>query len=227
MRGPVVFKSTIWTLVQKAKKDPRALSELLQSYRPPILNFISVKGYGEEAEDLTQEVFIRVIQPGFLEQVEASKGKFRTLLLTVTKRVMIDHDRIQKAKKRGGTRRLASLDQMRDESSRIDPAAQEEDDPEFDRLWGQNLIRQALLKYKSYCELKGSDYYSMFYQHVFGKKSQEAVAADHGRKVQDVKNAVHAARAKLRQFAEGLIRDYALEGASEELSRMSQFLPSA
>ena len=224
MRDPIVFKSTIWTLVQRAKRDPAALSQILEMYRPPILNFILAKGRSLDAEDLTQEVFIRVCRPGFLETVEASKGKFRTLLLTVTKRVIIDNDRIEKAAIRGGGNRGVSLEKMREESSGFDPAEKVEEDPEFDLLWVQNLVRQGLLKYQAECKAKGSQYYSMFHDHVLSNKDQNEVARTYGRKIQDVKNAIHKTREKLRQFVEELVRDYAVAGFTEEMALISRYL---
>jgi RNA polymerase sigma factor (sigma-70 family) len=224
MAEPVAFKSTIWTLVEQAKKDPKALARVLEAYRPPILNYIAAKGHGEDSEDLAQLVLMRVSRPGFLESVARSKGKFRTLLLTVANRVMIDHARVQKAKIRYPGRQPLSIDHIRDDDRGIEPAAKEEDDPEFDRLWVQNLVRLALVRYQKLCDAKGSDYYALFRDHVLAKRSQMQVAEEHGRTVQDVKNAVHAARKKLREFIEERIRDYSLSGAGEEVAYLARFI---
>jgi RNA polymerase sigma factor (sigma-70 family) len=226
MAERVEFTSTAWTLVRQAKNDPAALSRLIELYRPPIVNFIAAQGHTEEAEDLAQEVFIRLSRPGFFDRVEISKGKFRTLLLAVTKRTAIDHDRIRKARKRGGTRRALSLDQLREEDSRFDPAAKVEEDPEFDRLWTQNLVRQALLRYAKECNERRSKTYNLFHDHVLLGNSQEEVARSHGRKVQDVKNAVHQTKAKIRIYVEELVRDYANEDSDTELASLARWLPA-
>jgi RNA polymerase sigma factor (sigma-70 family) len=219
------FASTSWTLVRNAKDDPGALARLLELYRAPVVNFIAARGREGDAEDLAQEVFIRLCRPGFFDRVDASKGKFRTLLLAVTKRTVIDYDRIQKARKRRGSRRLLSLEQLREADSRFDAAEECPEDTEFDRLWAQNLVRQALLRFQQECERRQSRTYAMFHDHVFLGKSQEDVASAHGRKVQDVKNAVHQTRAKLRTYVEQLIQDYAQSNASGELKTLARWLP--
>lgn len=82
--------------------DHTAFAVLLSRYQRPLFNFV-LRSLGERqvAEDLTQEVFLRVIQgsSGF-----QSQAKFSTWLFTIARNLCIDHGRRMKH------RRHASLD---------------------------------------------------------------------------------------------------------------------
>jgi RNA polymerase sigma factor (sigma-70 family) len=221
------FESTLWTLVGKAARDPGAFAEIVGRYRAPVANFLMSTGSGEsDAEDITQEVFLRVSRPGFMERAARFQGKFRTLLLTVTKRTRTDFERMRHAAKRGGGGTPVSLDALRDASEAFEPPAPDEAaDETFDRLWVQNLVRQAVDVYRRQCEERGSRGYALFNDHVFGGMPQEQVAAKHKCTVQDVKNACFAARQKLRQIVEHLIRDTSMTGDdAEERAHLERYL---
>ncbi len=71
--------------------DAEAFAEILRRYRRPIFNFIlrSVRNI-EKAEDLQQEVFLRVVQRS--DQFEG-KSKFSTWLYTIARNLCIDMSR--------------------------------------------------------------------------------------------------------------------------------------
>lgn len=77
--------------------DHSAFAALLQRYQRPVFNFI-LRSLSDRqvAEDLTQEVFLRVIQgaSGF-----QSQAKFSTWLFTIARNVCVDHGRRMKHRK--------------------------------------------------------------------------------------------------------------------------------
>lgn len=77
--------------------DHAAFAALLRRYQRPVFNFI-LRSLSERqvAEDLTQEVFLRVIQGagGF-----QSQAKFSTWLFTIARNVCVDHGRRMKHRK--------------------------------------------------------------------------------------------------------------------------------
>jgi len=77
--------------------DHDAFRALLSRYQRPVYNFV-LRSLGERqvAEDLTQEVFLRVIQgaSGF-----QSQAKFSTWLFTIARNLCIDHGRRMKHRK--------------------------------------------------------------------------------------------------------------------------------
>lgn len=79
-------------LLRKAQGgDERAFSLLVQAYRPQVFNFVfRLVRHRALAEDLTQEVFLRVFQmlPTF-----SFRSKFRTWLFQVAKNRVLDEQR--------------------------------------------------------------------------------------------------------------------------------------
>ena len=89
----------------------------MQNYWYPLYAFIRRRGHSaEEAEDLTQEFFARLLDKEFLAGVDRERGRFRTFLLMAVKRFLAnEYDRAQ-AKKRGGGQRVVPLDALESET---------------------------------------------------------------------------------------------------------------
>ena len=143
----VRFQSTIWDFIKKARHSKPALDQLIRMYRPVIVNFVMRCGFPEEeAEDLSQEVFLRICKDNVLERITPEKGKFRTFLLVMTKNVIASEIRKRQAGKRGGGAKPLSIEEMKTNVD-FDVSGKPEDrDEEFNRLWLQNLTRQALAR---------------------------------------------------------------------------------
>jgi RNA polymerase sigma-70 factor (ECF subfamily) len=83
--------------------DSRAFERLLKKHRRPVYNFINRQvGHQATAEDLMQEVFLRVIKGAPTYQKQA---KFTTWVYTIARNLCVDHSR------RAKHRKAASLDQ--------------------------------------------------------------------------------------------------------------------
>jgi RNA polymerase sigma-70 factor (ECF subfamily) len=87
-------------ILRKAQKgDERAFSIILRTYETPVYNYVLrlVGGDRSLAEDLTQEVFLRVFQglPGF-----SLRCKFTTWLFQVTKNRVLDELRANERRPR-------------------------------------------------------------------------------------------------------------------------------
>ncbi len=89
-------------MVAYGQGDSRAFEELLRRHQRPVLNFIfRFVGNRSTAEDLVQDVFMRIIRRAGSYKREA---KFTTWLYTIARNICIDHSR------RMQHRRTASLD---------------------------------------------------------------------------------------------------------------------
>ncbi len=81
------FTTTHWSVVLTARgSDPvaaeTALSTLCQTYWRPLYVFARRLGHGaEDAEDLTQGFFARLLEKEYLKSIQPEKGKFRTFLV--------------------------------------------------------------------------------------------------------------------------------------------------
>ncbi len=109
------FPTTSWTMVLAASRQSsgstEALSRLCAAYWYPIYAFTRRKGYArEEAEDLTQAFFVRILEHNSIAEARRERGKFRSFLLaSMTNFLANERDRAR-AQKRGGDGVTLSLD---------------------------------------------------------------------------------------------------------------------
>ncbi len=141
------FPTTHWTLVQivqggSPEDAAKALEAICAHYWYPIYAFLRRSGHGQQdAEDLTQAFFARLVSEEAIHAVRREQGKLRSYLLGVLKRVLADHLRHGSAEKRGGGKTHVSFDQMAAEE-RYAHEPQDTRDPEwlFTRAWAQELF---------------------------------------------------------------------------------------
>src|SRR6478672_7182149 len=86
------FSTTHWSVVlAAADRTDAALEQLCRQYWPPVYAFIRRSGHGpQEAQDLTQEFFARLLEKNYLNAADPAKGRFRTLLLTAVSRFLVN-----------------------------------------------------------------------------------------------------------------------------------------
>lgn len=204
--------------------DASAIERIFREYHPAVVRFIRSEGYPEaDAEDIGQEVFRAVCSKKFLEKVDASKGRFRSLVLAVT-RNMIRLDRRRRATlKRGGDRAVVSLEEaglkgLEPEVPDVPPDLRDE---KFDTFWVQSLLAGAMKSLRKECEEKGNRFYEALSMYVNGR-SYAGIAAALGAEVPQVKSWIHQARSKLKRLVERRIMDYA--GSLDEYEREVQYL---
>ncbi len=113
---PRRFPTTHWSRIAEAcdlaaPGTQEALAALCRSYWYPLYLFIRRHGHNaEEARDLVQEYFVRLLDSPVLGLADRSKGRFRTFLIADCTR-FLSHQRARaRAQKRGGDRRVISID---------------------------------------------------------------------------------------------------------------------
>lgn len=145
------FATTRWTIVAAAGQGSeqqvnRALEELCQSYWYPLYAHVRRRGYSkEDAEDLTQAFFVRLLEKNFLSELSPERGRFRSFLLVALKHFLTNEwDKIQR-QKRGGGAIVLSLDWQDAESRyQIDPADDLSPDKIYDRAWVLTLLESVM-----------------------------------------------------------------------------------
>ena len=106
--GSSQFPTTRWTLVVAAgnphRKDSHsALVSLCESYWYPLYAYLRRRGYpADQAQDLTQDFFLRVLEGRYLDRADPEKGRFRSFLLTTIYLFLAHGEYRQRAQKRGG-----------------------------------------------------------------------------------------------------------------------------
>jgi RNA polymerase sigma-70 factor (ECF subfamily) len=216
----VQFQSTLWTRMQLVRKnDSGAVREFVDRYRAPVLHFLRNAGFAEaDAEDLSQEVFTRLLAEDVLAKAEREKGRFRSFLLAVTRNVIREERRRRGAVKRGGGGAPVSLDQ----EEIAEPSAPEPEGEEFDRAWIGNLLSAALAALEKEQPL----YHRALRAHLQENKDYKDIAAELGKSLQDVKNYIHRARQKLTELLQREVSRYASspEEYEDEVRSLSRYL---
>jgi len=140
------FVTTRWSVVLGAGQDDTtlaqdALGRLCQTYWYPLYAYVRRKGYTpEDAQDLTQEFFARLLSKKTLRQIRREGGKFRSFLLTAMNHFLVDEWRKLKAEKRGAGQ-IVSLD-GREAETRYEREPVDEITPEklFQQNWALVLL---------------------------------------------------------------------------------------
>ena len=145
------FPSTCWGQIAAAglrasAEDREALADLCRAYWYPIYAFIRRKGHDpDEAQDLTQSYFARLLEKGVLLAADPERGRFRTFLLTDCTHFLSDRRDHDRAKKRGGGAAPVSID-ARDAEGRYlaEPADGASPAHRFERAWAVTLLDRVL-----------------------------------------------------------------------------------
>jgi len=145
------FATTQWSLVLAAgKRDSagaaEALAHLCSLYWYPIFAFVRRQGHSaDDAQDLTQGFFTRLIEKGDLGDADRSRGRFRSFLLTACQHFLSNERDREHALKRGGGLLPVSLDVAVAEG-RYERALAHSETPEhlYNRQWCLTLLECVL-----------------------------------------------------------------------------------
>lgn len=139
------FATTRWSLILEARGGPEtaraALEEICRAYRRPVLAYVRHSGRSaNDAEDLTQEFFARLLERRWDANADPARGRFRAFLLTALKRFLLDDHATANARKRGGGYRKVELEHAIEEC--VAPLSQSPEQV-FERTWALTVIERA------------------------------------------------------------------------------------
>lgn len=210
--APGLFTTTHWSVVRRAQdKSETALSTLFASYRSPLLTWLQLRARNYaplEPEDLVQGFCAHLLSRDFLANVRQEKGKFRTFLLTSLKRYAKDELQKERAKKRGGGQTPVSLQETDDHGQPLhDPAASDAaPDREFDLLWAQGLLANALRQLQTECARTGHAALCAALEPVMFADETAASHRAIGERLGMTEDAVRVAAHRIRARLRGIIR---------------------
>ena len=163
------FVTTRWNLILSGA-DPKetdehqiraALAELCRIYWRPIFFFVARRGYSpEDAEDLTQDFFLRILKGDWLQKADPTRGRFRSLLLKSVQNFLNDAADRTKARKRGGDVSFISWDPWMTEAPSELALSNEAlnswtAERLFDAGWAATVVQRAIRRLREECERKG------------------------------------------------------------------------
>ena len=145
------FATTRWSLVLAAGADPseqaaRALAELCADYWYPLYAYVRRRGYeAEDARDLTQAFFAKLLEKNDLNAADPGRGRFRSFLLTSMQNFLASEWRRQATLKRGGDVELVSIDyEDAEKRYRVEPAHAVTPEAIYERRWALALLDRAV-----------------------------------------------------------------------------------
>jgi RNA polymerase sigma factor (sigma-70 family) len=160
--APRVFATTHWSVVQAAgqgKSVPaqHALETLCRAYWYPIYAYVRRKGYKpEEAQDLTQDFFARLIAKDDFRLADREKGKFRGFLLARLDYFLARQWTRAHRQKRGGQYTFISMDEHPpEERYQLEPADHDTPERKFLRQWALAVLKHAMNALHAECEANG------------------------------------------------------------------------
>ncbi len=148
--APALFEPTRWSLVLRALAEDTsrrkvALGELCGAYWYPLYAFLRRSGRGvEDAQDLTQDFFARLMDGSLLATADPAKGKFRTLLLAALQNLDANAWKAARTQKRGGGAEVVPLDKaMAEDRWLADASLEGLPEAAFDRAWANTVMDRA------------------------------------------------------------------------------------
>jgi RNA polymerase sigma-70 factor (ECF subfamily) len=203
------FATTNWSLILRAAASDAeaelALALLCEAYWYPVYAFIRRQGCSAaDAEDLTQGYFARFLEKGSIREVRPEHGRFRAFLLVSVRNFLINAWDHARAQKRGGGRRLVSLDAVAAERA-YDEHLADRTTPEdlFERTWARTLFDRVLDQLEQDAARRGKGgrvaRLRPFLTETAGEAAYGEVAADWGVGESAVRAAVHRLRKDLAE----------------------------
>jgi len=206
-----LFPTTHWSLLAKASLDDntegrKALEELCRRYWTPVHQFVRCRGVSEaEAQDLTQDFMMHVLEKSVFSRANRLQGRFRSFLLGALTRFLADKADQRAALKRGGGVRHVSFDSDEHDAVTQSDQAPRADTLVFDREWALAILETALARVRrEYAEARREDEFTVLKGFLPGGTeplSYGAAAGQLGRSVPAFKSEVHRMRRRFRVLA--------------------------
>lgn len=214
------FPTTQWSQILAAQ-DPAQpgyrdrLDALLKAYWKPAYAYIRIgwRKSNEDAKDLTQSFFARLLQNGRIPAVHTDGGRFRSYLKQALKNFLIDSDRAAETRKA------------------LEPVPMPAEDPEaspereFDREWLSVLLDQSIETLRAELAREGKEkYFDVFRTYLLdpGADREVIVATQSGRlslptyasvgkrwglSESDVRNYLAHCRTRLKEIMRSAVRE--------------------
>jgi RNA polymerase sigma-70 factor (ECF subfamily) len=217
------FPSTCWSRVISAG-DPaapgarEAFAELCRDYWYPLYAFIRRKSQGpEEALDLTQDYFARLLARGVVAAADPARGRFRSFLLSDCVHFLSHRREGDRALKRGGGVAIVSID-ARDAEGRYLREPMHERTPErlFEHDWAVALLEKVLARLRLEYESSGRGAAFEVLKVVLTADSRAVPYAELALRLGTTSGAVQVAVHRLRGRYRALVREAIAATVSDE-----------
>jgi RNA polymerase sigma-70 factor (ECF subfamily) len=223
--GSSQFPTTRWTLVVAAgdreRKEARsALVSLCENYWYPLYAYLRRRGYpADQAQDLTQEFFIRVLEGRYLDRADQEKGRFRAFILTSLKFFVADEQDRQRAQKRGGGVVEPLEFWSGEERYQREPAHDETPERIFERRWALDVLDRVMGRLRDEFVQHGrAEHFERLKVFLLGQSDTQYadLAREMGTSEGALKVAIHRLRKRYRDLFRQEIADTVADPAEVE-----------
>jgi RNA polymerase sigma factor (sigma-70 family) len=214
LRGSAAgFTTTHWSVVLEAQGESpaadQALEKLCRTYWWPLYGFVRRQGYSpEEAQDLTQDFFVMLLERKDLNAVRQEKGRLRSFFLASLKNFLAKANRRAKAIKRGGGQPLVPLDELlARERADLEPADTLSAERIFERRWALTLLEQVLARLEEESRVAGNAALFERLKQVLDQEPDRCSQAEIAKELGMTEHAVKQAFYRLRRRCALLLRE--------------------
>jgi RNA polymerase sigma factor (sigma-70 family) len=207
------FQTTHWSVVLSsingetdgAGKGLESLNQLCRTYWRPLYIYLRRCGSTtQDAEDLTQQFLMELLQRDGLSNVHPSKGKFRSFLIASLKNFLGHHRSKTFAQKRGGGVLPLSIDDPALANARYAGDTRRTPEEDYEHHWALTVLDQVRLRLKGEYMAMGKgpcfEQISYFLPGSEPDKSQQEIADSLGITASGVKSEVYRLRQRFGQY---------------------------
>lgn len=174
-KGPE-FATTHWSVVRSAgehssPESQGALTALCETYWFPLYAYARRRvNDASEAQDLTQAFFTELLEKNYVGTATPQRGRFRSFLITAFKHFLSRQWERARTQKRGGDRKVLSLDfESADSSLRIDPAGGLTPEQFYDQQWAFALLKRIMERLQNeYQQSERADLFTALKSFIIG-----------------------------------------------------------
>jgi RNA polymerase sigma-70 factor (ECF subfamily) len=196
---------------------------LCRAYWYPVYAYVRRRGRNaQDALDLTQGFFARLIDKNDLAAADRTRGRFRAWLLTAVKHFLANEWDKATAEKRGGGRAVYSFDIDSDDAEtryRREPAHQVTAERIFDRRWALTLLEQSLAALEAEAVRDGkADLFAALKPTLTadGRDARDPSYLDLAERLGTSEGAIKVAAHRLRRRYRELLREHIAETVERE-----------
>ena len=185
-----------------------ALESLCQTYWPPLYAYVRRRGNSpEDAQDLTQAFFARLLERNAVAAVAPEKGRFRSFLLASLNHFLSDEWDKARAQKRGGGQVIPIDLQSAETQLGVIPVENFTPEKAFERRWAITLLEQVYQRLGEEYHTQGKGPLFDALRATLAGTSDAAPYADLAKQLDQSEGAIKVAVHRLRQRYRALLRE--------------------